>query len=487
VYVSPAWATIWARPIAEGYDPAIRHESVQPEDRKAVDSSHDLAARGTPSQATYRLTRPDGAVRWVQSRFFPVNDKRGNVLRIIVASTDITELYLARDQQTRSQRMEALGRLAGGVAHDFNNALAVMMTNSDFLGDLVEEGEPKLLVSEIREAGNRAAELTKQLLAFSRKQPVILSTFDLNEVIRSLSGMLHRLIRENITFELDLEQFPCPVTADRGQVEQVLVNLVVNARDAMPEGGRLAIRTGVSELDETLAVFRGQVKPGQYVTVDVSDTGTGMTDEVKARIFEPFYTTKAPGEGTGLGLATSYGIVAQARGHLTVYSEVDIGTTFRVYLPLASGRIPEPTAEIEVQPRGGDETILLVEDDAAVRRVTLRLLTSLGYRVLEAGDGESALELLRRHEEVALLFTDVVMHGMGGGELAVRAERLRPGLPVLFTSGYVEDRMLERLLDEQGPRVLRKPFTRSRLARKIREAIERPEGMGGGPGNEVGG
>lgn len=475
LYVSPAWASIWGRPIEEGYESVLRREAVHPDDRKIVDSCYDLAAAGKPSQATFRLSRPDGSERWVQSRFFPVSDDRGVVLRIIGASTDITELYLARDQHSRSQRMEALGRLAGGVAHDFNNALTVMMTNSDFLGELVGEGEPKLLVREIREAGDRAAELTKQLLEFSRKQPVTLSTFDVNEVIQRLAGMLNRLIRKNVVLEFELEQLPCPVAADRGQLEQVLVNLVVNARDAMPDGGRLTIRTGRSELDEVLAVFRGQVKPGQYVTVDVSDTGIGMTDEVKTRVFEPFFTTKPPGEGTGLGLATSFGIVAQAKGHLTVYSELGIGSTFRIYLPLSSEQIPAATAEMEIPIRGGDETILLVEDDVNVRRVTMRLLTSLGYRVLEAGDGESALALLRTHGEIALMFTDVVMKGMGGGELAAKAASVRAGLPVLFTSGYVEDRMLEKLLDEKGPQVLRKPFTRGRLARKLRQVIEGTE------------
>lgn len=472
LYVSPAWASIWGRPIGDGYDSFIWHEAIHPDDRELIATAQAQTVLGTPSKAMFRIIHPDGAERWVQCRFFPVTDDHGSVIRLVGAATDITELRSAQDQQARSQRMEALGRLAGGVAHDFNNILTVIVTSCDFLPDLVSDEEPRQLIREIRAAGDRATELTRQLLTFSRKQSVTLSEFDVNDAVRQLTGMLRRLIRENLALTFELTDFPCTVKADLGQFEQVLVNLVVNARDAMPDGGQLTVRTALTELDEPLAAVRGEIQPGHYVTVDISDTGTGMTEEVKARIFEPFFTTKATGQGTGLGLATSFGIVARAKGHLTVYSEPGIGTTFRIYLPFAVPGMAAPTLEIEIPVRGGDETILLVEDDLDVRRVIVRLLTSLGYQVLDVADSEQALGMLEQHGDIALLFTDVVLKGMGGNELAKRAALLRPGLPVLFMSGYTEDLVLERLLDEPAARLLRKPFTRNRLARKIRQAIE---------------
>jgi CheY-like chemotaxis protein len=314
--------------------------------------------------------------------------------------------------------------------------------------------------------------LTRQLLAFSRRQLVEPTVFAVNDLVTEMGKMLQRLIGEDLELVIRVAPNPGAARADRGQIEQVLVNLAVNARDAMPDGGTLTIETGEIQLDEDYAREHAGVTPGDYIALVVSDTGTGMTPEVQARIFEPFFTTKEPGKGTGLGLATCYGIVKQAGGHIAVYSEVGHGTTFKVYLPRVGTVAPEDAVEVASVP-GGNEAILLVEDDAGVRGVALRILQGQGYRVLQASNGDEALRILKAQgASVDLLLTDVVMPQMGGRELAERVRALIPAIKVLYTTGYTDDVVLQHRLVQHDVRLIQKPYTRETLGRKVRAVLD---------------
>jgi CheY-like chemotaxis protein len=360
------------------------------------------------------------------------------------------------------------------VAHDFNNLLTVVLGASDLLLLELQPNDPhRSVIGEIREAGERAAALTTQLLAFSRKQLVEPKVFVVNELVADVNKMLRRLIGEDIQVSMRLSPDLYAVEADRGQIEQVLVNLAVNARDAMPRGGALIIETANVTLAEDYVRSHTGVLAGEYVMLAVSDTGTGMSEDTKAHLFEPFFTTKEAGRGTGLGLATCYGIVRKAGGHIGVYSETGVGTAMKVYLPRAAskGDAAEVTAVAPVA--RGSETILVVEDDNAVRTITLRVLKAQGYNVLEAADGPSALAALESHQgPVQLLFTDVVLPGMGGREVAERVRALRPDMKILFTSGYTDDVILQNKLLEHNVLVLQKPFTPATLAAKVREILD---------------
>ncbi|MFQ6046453.1 MAG: ATP-binding protein, partial [Gemmatimonadales bacterium] len=326
--------------------------------------------------------------------------------------------------------------------------------------------------SEIKKAAERSALLTRQLLAFSRKQLVEHTVFDLSELVRDMDKMIRRLIGEDVELMTRTEEVD-PVRADRGQIEQLLLNLVVNARDAMPRGGKLVIQTRNATLDDEYVGSHPGASAGEYVMLVVSDSGTGMTDEVQANIFEPFFTTKEDGTGTGLGLATCYGIVKQLGGYIGVYSEVGVGTTMKVYLPCAAGT-PEPvrTRAADELPRG-TETILLVEDDDSVRLVAARVLRRQGYTVLEASNGEEAMSLLGEHQrEVQLLLTDVVLPGAGGRAVAEMAQAVQPGIKVLFATGYTDDAILRHRLRDQEVELLSKPFTLESLTRRVREALD---------------
>ena len=369
---------------------------------------------------------------------------------------NVAQLQSAREQFAHTQRMEAVGRLAGGVAHDFNNLLTVILGEVD-LALARPEGDGKAALTEIRRAGERAALLTQQLLAFSRRQVVAPAVIDVNEVVGDLEKMLVRLIGENVRIRAHSSAPGAWVLADRGQIEQVLVNLVVNARDAMPAGGTVTIET---------ARERG------CVTIAVSDTGTGMSDEVRGHLFEPFFTTKERGKGSGLGLATSYGIVRQAGGHIDVRTAIGVGTTMQVILPAVPA--PEPDTGTEsAAVAAGHETILLVEDEPAVQRVAARALGARGYQVLTAGGGEEALRILgSRDRAVDLLLTDVVLQGMGGRELAEAARRIRPGLPVMFVSGYTDDVVLQHRLGADDVHFLAKPYSPDALVQRVREVLD---------------
>jgi PAS domain S-box-containing protein len=334
LYVSPTWAEIWGRPLSEGQDPYVWLESVHPEDRAMVVADRESVADGRAVTSTFRVVRPDGAIRWVRERAFPVRDATGRVYRVVGVAEDITQLRQAEAQVIQAQRMEAVGRLAGGVAHDFNNLLTVILSEAGLMKQDLPTGHPShAALDQIAEAAHRGAALTGQLMAFSRRQPTEPTVVGVYQVVSDTSKMLTRLIGEDVRLALRLAPDTGATRADRGQLEQVLANLAVNARDAMARGGTLTIATENIELDEEYARRHPGVRAGAYIVLAVSDTGTGMTDDVKARLFEPFFTTKEEGKGTGLGLATSYGIVQQSGGHITVDSELGRGTTMKVYLP----------------------------------------------------------------------------------------------------------------------------------------------------------
>ncbi len=475
IYVSQAWSAIWGRPLEEVYtNPMAWFDSLHPDDRERLGASLERVRHGTPGDDTFRVVRPDGTTRWLRGRTYPVRDDDGVIRRFVGIAEDVTELRQSEERFVQAQKMEAVGRLAGGVAHDFNNMLTVILAEVE-LGrpDLPPESPVHESFDAIQRASENATSLTRQLLAFSRKQLVQPVVFDMNDAVTSTAKLLRRVIGEDISMETRLGG-TASVLVDRGQFEQVLTNLAVNARDAMPKGGHLRIETSVVELDPSYAADRTEVTPGAYALVSVSDTGTGIAPEVKDRIFEPFFTTKERGKGTGLGLATCFGIVKKAGGHLAVYSEVGLGTTFRVYLPLVRGpSSPVDTAQQLEIPRGS-ETILMVEDDPGVRRAGVRMLKGLGYTVLEARDATEAFERLREHAgTVALLLTDVVLPGMGGRDLAEQVRREHPHIKVLFTTGYTDDVILQHQLISRNVTILQKPYTRSTLARGVRTVIDR--------------
>jgi PAS domain S-box-containing protein len=393
---------------------------------------------------------------------------------ILGITRDITETRRLEAQFRQAQKMEAVGRLAAGVAHDFNNILSIIMGYSDIsLGLIAPEDPVNRYVSETKKAAKRAAMLTRQLLAFSRQQVVFPKILDLNEVVHNSTSMFQRLVGEDVEIEFRPTAPLGSIQADPGQIEQVLMNLVVNARDAMPAGGKIIIETGEAELDEDYASRHPGSEAGQHVVLVVSDTGCGMDENIKSQIFEPFFTTKAVGQGTGLGLSTVYGIVKQSEGYILVYSETGKGTTFKIYFPKLREKAEALVLSPEVaEPPRGSETILVVEDDKTLREVTVKLLQDGGYRVVEAKDAEDALGIMASSQpEIDLLLTDVVMLGTSGVELVRRAEEGHPKLRSLFMSGYTGD-----LVGRQGVLIeeayfLEKPFTRRSLLTKVYAAL----------------
>jgi len=381
-----------------------------------------------------------------------------------------------QSQFIESQKMEVIGQLAGGVAHDFNNILAVIMGYSDLImSDLDPESPLRKYTEEIRHASERAAGLTQQLLVFSRKQTVQPVVLDLNDTVKDLDKMLRRLIDENIEMTMVPGKQTGRVKADPGYIGQVLMNLIVNARDAMPNGGKLTIATSNVAFDENDAHTHAGVIPGDYVMLSVSDTGTGMTGEVKKRLFEAFFTTKPVGKGTGLGLSTCQTIVQQSGGHIEVQSELGKGTTFKIYFPRVEQPMDIPTKSVETSPLPrGTETLLLVEDDPSVRHLACSILESQGYNVLRANNGQDALHVAREHKgpPIRLVITDVIMPQMGGKVMAEWLKTTYPDLKILFTSGYTDDAIAQHGVLEPGVAFLSKPYTPATLARKVRKMLD---------------
>lgn len=418
--------------------------------------------------------KKDGTPVTVSLSVAPIHDGSGQVTGMLSIAADLTEVRQLEVQYRHAQKMEAVGRLAGGIAHDFNNLLtAILGTTGLLLEDLGFESRARLDIQEIEKAAKRAAGLTRQLLIFSRQQVLEPRVLDLNALVDDLEQMLRRLIGEHIQLRTSLASGLGPVRADPGQLEQAIVNLVVNARDAMPDGGRVIVETANAELDARYIDSHAPARTGQYVLLSVSDTGVGMNAATKARLFEPFFTTKQPGQGTGLGLATVYGIVKQSAGYIWVYSEPGRGTTFKIYLPCVEGSPapPEATTAAVASP-GGSETVLMVEDQEEVRKLTRRLLEARGYKVLTAANGQEALEIVAQYPApIHLLVTDVVMPGISGRELAARVAAARD-VKVLFVSGYTGEAVHEHGLLEPGVPFLQKPFTAAVLANKVREVLD---------------
>jgi PAS domain S-box-containing protein len=434
-----------------------------------------LAGQTWRAETTNR--RKDDSLYTEYQSITPVLDESGAISHFVAIKEDITERLRLQAQYLQAQKMELVGQLAGGVAHDFNNLLCVILGWTGMvLDDLPPDDATREPLNEIRTAGEAAMSLTRQLLAFSRQQLVEPAFLSVNTLVADMDKMLRRLIGEHIRFSVRAEADIGTVKMDRGQLEQVLMNLVVNARDAMPAGGTLTIETANVVLDDEYPRKATDVTPGEYVMLAVSDTGTGMSEAVQARIFEPFFTTKGRDKGTGLGLATCYGIAKQAGGHIAVYSEEGIGTTMKVFLARRSEAAEPTPRRRSATPTHGVETILLVEDEPAVRRVAARMLEAQGYKVVSTSSGEEALRIVQdARQRVDLLLTDVVLAGgMHGGALAERVRALRPTLKVLFASGYTSDLTILHGLLERDVALMQKPFTAESLAKKVREVLDSP-------------
>ena len=476
-YVNPAFERITGYDLVEviGQNPRILKSGRQ--DPAFYRNLWQTLRRGEVWRGTFLNRRKDATLYEEDAVISPVRDPSGQVVNYVAVKRDVTDVRRMEEQLRQSQKMEAVGRLAGGVAHDFNNLLTAISGYSDLLlHRLPEYSTLRRDVEEIRKAGDRAAALTHQLLAFSRRQVLQPKVLDLNAVVTNMGQMLRRLVGENVELSTDLSPSLSRVKADPGQIEQVIVNLAINARDAMPDGGRITIATADADLSPAYAVAHPEVRPGPHVLLSVADTGHGMDDETQAHLFEPFFTTKERGKGTGLGLATVYGIVQQSGGHIRVNSAADSGSTFLIYLPRVDA--PEDDSQGEVRPplprpSPGTETVLLAEDEEGVRRFAREILSGNGYKVLEAGNGREALLLSEAHRgEIHLLLTDVVMPKMSGRELTERIRPLRPDLRILYMSGYIDDAILRHDVLEDGIPFLQKPFTSEGLARKVREVLD---------------
>ena len=467
-----------------------------PEDRAAGVPAEALetAAREGKYEAEGWRVRKDGTRFWASVVLDRIRDKRGNLVGFAKVTRDITErreamlaLQKTQEQLAQAQKMEGIGHLTGGVAHDFNNLLTIIMGNLETLQRATHEPKANVerlarLADNAMRGAQRAAALTQRLLAFSRQQPLDPKVLDVSRLVAGMSDLLRRSLGEQIAIETVLAGGLWRAHVDPNQLEVTILNLAVNARDAMPDGGKLTIETANTHLDESYAASEAEVVPGQYIVVCVSDTGRGMTREVIERAFEPFYTTKDVGHGTGLGLSQVYGFVKQSGGHVKIYSEAGQGTTVKLYLPrLHAAEEDESAPEAGVAPERSQasEIILVVEDDQDVRTHATEILRELGYRTLEAGTGQAALQMLRTHPAIALLFTDVVLPGgMDGRQLAEEARRRRSDLKVLMTTGYARNAIVHDGRLDPGVQVITKPFTYSALASKVRSILDAPARTG---------
>lgn len=463
-----------------GYCPEELHgtvafEQIHPDDRaKVVETAEEAKRSGHGKRIEYRMRHKDGSWVLLESAASVVRDSKGQAQKLVIVNRDITERKQLEQQLQMAQKVEAIGRLSGGIAHDFNNILGVIIGYTEALQKRMQpENAFRDAIDEIQRAAKRAAALTQQLLAFSRKQVLEPKILDLSAVVRDMETMLGSLMGEHIGLALVLSGSLAIVKADRTQLEQVILNLGVNARDAMPEGGRLTIETSNVEMNEASPTRPAYMLPGSYVLLKVTDTGCGMAREVQAHIFEPFYTTKEKGKGTGLGLATVYGVVKQSGGYILVDSEPGKGTTFEIYLPLieAPAQNAEESPVPVMRPRKNEATVLLVEDEASLRKLTRDVLEEMGYAVHEAVDATQALEIAKKSRVIDLLLTDVVMPGLSGRALADAFALSHPDTRILFMSGYTHGEVAKQGVLDSGFAMLHKPFTREELIRRVEETL----------------
>jgi two-component system cell cycle sensor histidine kinase/response regulator CckA len=461
LYISPTYEKMYGRKCADLYtNPRDWLEAVHPEDRERMRNSLTVKHE-QPWEEQYRVLLPNGSIRTIHISITLIRDADGRIVRLAGAADDVTEKLVLESQVRETQKLESLGLLAGGVAHDFNNILAVVAANAGLLAESVSQtGEDRELVQEIESAVQRATSLTRQLLAFSRKQVIEPVVLDLNAAVGDTRKMLRRMLGEDISIITSLEPELGHVLIDPGYLVQVMMNLAVNARDAMPRGGTLTITTRTVKRGDCCAVM-----------LAVADSGCGMPPEVAARIFEPFYTTKGVGRGTGLGLSVVHGIVEQAGGSIEVESAVGIGTTMKIYLPCVDAPA-ERIADVAIAGATGTEQIVLVDDDMYVRAAASRSLRARGFHVFEASDGQAALRLLADHKDVALLVTDVVMPGIDGRQLVEAARQRRPSLKVLYISGYNDDAVLHHGIESAKVALIEKPFRGHALVGKVRQILD---------------
>ncbi len=472
LFVSPAYETIWGRTCKSLLDqPSSFFDAIHPDDRtRVLDALQPWSS--VPLELEYRIVRPDSSVRWIRDRAFPVRDSAGLVIRIVRVAEDVTEKREWEMQLRQAQKMQAIGRLAGGVAHDFNNLLAVICGHSALLAaSSPSQQRLRDSVAEINRAAERAAALTRQLLAFGRRQVVEPKVLDLGSVLFESQNLLRRLIGEDVRLNMVVPPGLSRVNIDLSQINQVLMNLAMNARDAMPKGGELTVETRDVSFDAVSATGHPEMSPGRYVLVVITDTGCGMTPEVQARIFEPFFSTKS--DSTGLGLSVVDGIVKQNGGYLTVQSCPTLGTTFSIYLPAVEDPLDESTQYTLSKPGPGNETILLVEDEDSVREVTALLLESLGYHVLQVPGADEALNLVKnKRTKIDLLLTDVIMPGMSGWDLAEEFRVHDPDIKILFQSGHTDDIVVRHGILNSKVAFLQKPFGIDALAKKVRNIFD---------------
>ncbi len=474
LYANPAFEKItgYTREEVIGQNPRILKSGKQ--DDAFYKQMWDTLARGRVWAGRLVNRRKDGTLFEEEATISPVRDAAGQIVNYVGVKRDISNETRLEQQLLQAQKMEAVGRLAGGVAHDFNNLLGVIAGYGEIVyRGLAEQDPVKGKVGEILKAADRAASLTRQLLAFSRKQVLQPKILDLNAVVADMEKMLRRLIGEDVDLETRLAPRLGSVQADQGQIEQVLMNLAVNARDAMPDGGQITVETRNADLDADYAAMHRPVRPGPYVLLSVTDTGSGMDAATQARIFEPFFSTKAVGKGTGLGLSTVYGIVKQSEGFIWVYSEVGLGTTFKVYLPRVDVQAPLELEESPRPLRRGSETVLLVEDEASLREMLREVLEASGYSALVARDGTEARQLAEAHSgPIQIMVTDVIMPGMTGPKIAELVAPRRPGMKILYISGYSDESIVRHGLMGPGRAFLSKPFGPELFLRRIRESLD---------------
>ncbi|MBI5805158.1 response regulator [candidate division TA06 bacterium] len=474
IYVNPAWEAVTGYHLADMQDSRPPYPHWIPAEKERMVQQMLLARQNGFLDCECRLQRKDGKVISVQAYHGQVRDGEGKLLACYQSVIDNTDNKILEAKLLQAQKMEAVGHLAGGLAHDMNNILQVILTSGDMMLTEAGAGHPwHQRIMDIILAGEKAAVLTRQLLTFARKNKAEFKVLDLNPLVTEFQRMISRLLGERIKVEITLGRNLPLVMADQSQMEQVLMNLAVNARDAMEQGGLFSIATREEFLDDNYAKTHPEVEPGRYALITVTDTGAGMEAETQKHLFEPFFTTKTKDQGTGLGLSVVYGIVKQHQGHIYVYSEKGRGTTFKIFLPAAADQGKGRHAQQQTDIRFGHGVVLLVEDEDVVREMEIQLLTSLGYQVLPARNGEQALEMFaQRQGKIDLLMSDMIMPGLSGWELYMILKKQKPELKALFASGY-SDESIRPLIKSHGVEFLQKPFSLHKLSLKLHEVLKR--------------